>query len=53
MNVASGKKKEKSKMKRNQSFLVSMTEQNMVPFTKTENMAIGGVHFDILNFTCL
>lgn len=38
-------KKEKSKMKSNQTFLVQMAEQSMVPFTKTEDMQDSGSSF--------
>lgn len=45
--------KEKSSIKRNQIFLVSMIEQSMILFTKTEMMEEWGVHFDRLNFSHL
>lgn len=42
MKTASGKKKKKkAKMKKNQTFLVQMTEQNMVPFAKTKYEGLG------------
>lgn len=51
MDVAS-EKKEKSKMKKKRTFLVEVTEQSLVPFTKKEYGRLG-VRFDVLNFSCL